>query len=47
VLFYLTVYGTGFLILLFVLINRRKRTLHDVLAGTLMVRTLRDVGRLS
>ena len=46
VLFYLTVYGTGFLILLFVLINRRKRALHDVLAGTLMVRTLRDVGPL-
>jgi len=36
-----------FLILLFVLINRRKRTLHDVLAGTLMVRTLRDVDRLA
>jgi len=47
VLFYLTTYGTGFLILLFVLINRRKRTLHDVLAGTLMVRTLRDVDRLA
>lgn len=47
VVFYLTAYGTGFLILLFVLINRRKRTLHDVLAGTLMVRTLRDVGRLT
>jgi uncharacterized RDD family membrane protein YckC len=37
-LFYLTVGVTGSLILLFALFNRRKRTLHDVLAGTLMVR---------
>ena len=43
-LFYLTVGATGSLILLFTLFNRRKRTLHDVLAGMLMVRTLRYVG---
>ena len=42
-LFYLTVGATGFLILLFTLFNRRKRTLHDVLAGMLMVRTLRYI----
>jgi uncharacterized RDD family membrane protein YckC len=28
------------LVLLFALFNRRRRTLHDVLAGTVMVRTL-------
>ncbi|MBV9861384.1 MAG: RDD family protein [Alphaproteobacteria bacterium] len=38
VLFYLTVGITGSLILLFVLLNRRRRTLHDVLANTVMVR---------
>lgn len=43
-LFYLTVGATGSLILLFTLFNRRKRTLHDVLAGMLMVRTLRYIG---
>jgi uncharacterized RDD family membrane protein YckC len=37
-LFYLTVAATCFLILLFALFNRRKRTLHDVLSGMLMVR---------
>ena len=37
-LFYLTVAATGSLILLFALFNRRKRTLHDVLSGMLMVR---------
>lgn len=37
-LFYLSVAATGGLILLFPLFNRRKRTLHDVLAGMLMVR---------
>jgi uncharacterized RDD family membrane protein YckC len=37
-LFYLTVGATCFLVLLFVLFNRRKRTLHDVLTGMLMVR---------
>jgi len=37
-LFYLTVGPTMMLVLLFVLFNRRKRTLHDVLAGTVMVR---------
>ena len=37
-LFYLTVAATCSLILLFVLLNRHKRTLHDVLAGTVMVR---------
>jgi uncharacterized RDD family membrane protein YckC len=38
-LFYITVGATCSLILLFVLFNRRRRTLHDVLAGTLLVRT--------
>jgi uncharacterized RDD family membrane protein YckC len=37
-LFYLTVGATCSLILLFALFNRRKRTLHDVLAGMLMLR---------
>ena len=37
-LFYLTVGATCSLILLLALLNRRKRTLHDVLAGTVMVR---------
>ncbi len=39
-LFYVTVGLTCSLILLFALFNRRRRTLHDVLAGTVMVRTL-------
>jgi uncharacterized RDD family membrane protein YckC len=38
-LFYITVGATGCLILLFALINRRSRTLHDVLSGMLMVRS--------
>jgi uncharacterized RDD family membrane protein YckC len=38
VLFYLTVSATCALILLFALFNRRKRTLHDVLAGMVMLR---------
>jgi len=38
-LFYITIGATCSLILLFVLFNRRRRTLHDVLAGTVMVRT--------
>ena len=38
VLFYVTVGLTCWLILLFALLNRHKRTLHDVLAGTVMVR---------
>ena len=37
-LFYLTVGATASLVLLFALFNRRKRTLHDVLTGMLMVR---------
>ena len=37
-LFYLTIGPTGGLILLFALFNRRKRTLHDVCAGVLLVR---------
>jgi uncharacterized RDD family membrane protein YckC len=44
VLFCLSIGATGSLILLFSLFNRRKRTLHDVLAGMLMVRTLRYIG---
>lgn len=39
-LFYVTVGMTGSLILLVALFNRRWRTLHDFLAGTVMVRTL-------
>jgi uncharacterized RDD family membrane protein YckC len=39
-LFYITVGATGSLILLAALFNRRRRTLHDWLSGTLMVRTL-------
>jgi len=42
-LFYLTVGTTVGLILLFVLVNRRKRTLHDVLAGMLMIRSLATI----
>ena len=38
-LFYLTVGATGCLILLFALVNKRCRTLHDVLSGMLMVRS--------
>jgi uncharacterized RDD family membrane protein YckC len=37
-LFYLTVGATCSLILLVALLNRHKRTLHDLLAGTVMVR---------
>ena len=37
-LFYLTVGATGSLVLLFALFNRRRRTLHDLLTGMLMVR---------
>jgi uncharacterized RDD family membrane protein YckC len=37
-LFYITVGATCSLILLLVLFNRHKRTLHDMLAGTVMVR---------
>jgi uncharacterized RDD family membrane protein YckC len=39
VLFYLTIGATCSLILLFALINKRRRTLHDVLSGMLMVRS--------
>ena len=38
-LFYITAGATCSLTLLSVLFNRRRRTLHDVLAGTVMVRT--------
>jgi uncharacterized RDD family membrane protein YckC len=38
-LFYITVGLTCSLVLLFALLNRRKRTLHDVLAATVVVRT--------
>lgn len=38
VLFYLTAWATCFLILLVALFNRRKRALHDMLTGMLMVR---------
>src|SRR5262249_30996178 len=43
-LFYLTVGATCSLILIFALFNRRKRTLHDVLAGTVMIRSPRWAG---
>lgn len=39
-LFYITIGMTCSLILLVALFNRRRRTLHDFLAGTVMVRTL-------
>jgi len=39
VLFYLTIGATCSLILLFALVNKRCRTLHDVLSGMLMVRS--------
>jgi uncharacterized RDD family membrane protein YckC len=39
-LFYLSIGLTCSLILLVALFNRRRRTLHDFLAGTVMVRTL-------
>ncbi len=38
VLFYVTVYPTWSLVLLIALFNERRRTLHDMLAGTLVVR---------
>jgi uncharacterized RDD family membrane protein YckC len=38
VLFYVTVYPTWSLILLVALFNERRRTLHDILAGTLVIR---------
>ena len=38
VLFYITVAATCSLVLLLVLFNRHKRTLHDMLAGTVIVR---------
>ena len=44
-LFYLTVGATFSLVLLFALFNRRKRTLHDVLTGMLMVRAPVRIGR--
>jgi uncharacterized RDD family membrane protein YckC len=37
-LFYLTVGATCSLVLLVALLNRHKRTLHDLLAGTVVVR---------
>jgi uncharacterized RDD family membrane protein YckC len=37
-LFYITVGATCSLILLLVLFNRHKRTLHDMVAGTVVVR---------
>ncbi|MFZ3234290.1 MAG: RDD family protein [Stellaceae bacterium] len=40
VLFYVTVAMTCSLILLVAVFNRRRRTLHDFLAGAVMVRTL-------
>jgi uncharacterized RDD family membrane protein YckC len=45
-LFYLTIGATCSLILLFALCNRRKRTLHDVLSGMLMLRLPTGYGPL-
>jgi uncharacterized RDD family membrane protein YckC len=39
-LFYISLGATGSLILLVALFNRRRRTLHDWLSGTVVVRTL-------
>ncbi len=38
VLFYITTTATASLILLVALFNRRRRTVHDILAGTLVIR---------
>ncbi len=38
ILFYVTVYPTWSLVLLVALFNPRRRTLHDILAGTLVIR---------
>ena len=38
ILFYVTVYPTWSLVLLVALFNQRRRTLHDILAGTLVIR---------
>ena len=38
ILFYVTVYPTWSLVLLVALFNGRRRTLHDILAGTLVIR---------
>jgi uncharacterized RDD family membrane protein YckC len=42
-LFYATIAATGSLILLVTLFNARRRTLHDFLSGTLMVRRVEAV----
>ncbi|HKX07420.1 MAG TPA: RDD family protein [Stellaceae bacterium] len=38
ILFYVTVYPTWALVLAIALLDRRRRTLHDMLAGTLVIR---------
>ncbi len=38
ILFYVTVYPTWSLVLLIALLDRRHRTLHDMIAGTLVIR---------
>jgi len=38
ILFYVTVYPTWSLVLVVALFNERRRTLHDILAGTLVIR---------
>lgn len=40
-LFYLTVPATGFLVLLWVLLSPRRRTLHDILSGTIVLNRVR------
>ncbi len=40
--FYVTVFSTNFLILLVVFFSDRRRTLHDILCGTVVLNTARD-----
>ena len=47
VLFYVTVYPTWSLVLLVALFNERRRTLHDILAGTLVIRQFPEAGVLA
>jgi len=47
ILFYVTVYPTWSLVLLVALFNERRRTLHDILAGTLVIRQFPEAGVLA
>lgn len=46
-LFYVTVYPTWCLVLLIALFDRRRRTLHDMMAGTLVIREFPQAVALS